>query len=942
MPAERAAGRGPNRLPLPPDLGVWRWSLLAAALLPLLSGCVYFNTYYNAQRYFRLAEKARSEQEVLGQPGGDAAGQRGGGRRGQETYQSLYEKAARRASIVLEKYPESDLVDDAMFLAGRALFWQSDYFYAARSFRDLENHFPDSEYYGEARLWRGRCLEAQGVYPEARSVYRELFEAGDGDLGARAGFRLGELAATEGDHVVAIDEYRAVLGRYPAAAIRAEAWLRLGEAELALQDEAYRDSALVAFARAAATDPSKEIAYRARLNRGRVLYDKGEVEAALAAYTDLLRQSEFRAYEGETRLLLGQYYWDRGLPAEALGEYERVRDDFPETDASAMALYHTGLLHLRQYGDRPRAQEYLEEVPKEKRDSEASRLAQDILGTMNQVDRLRRLVEQADSLEAAQADSATPATPDTAAAAAFETEVSAGAGVGTPPPPRRRPQSRAGGDPRGDMLANLFSIAELYRDALVLPDSAALFYGQIIQRFPDSTEMPRALYSLAWIELDMLHAPAAADPILRRLVDEYPETRHAQGARSLLGMAIAETAESRAAEEFARLEAPPPGQGRTAAQYLGQLDSLVTEYPATPTAARAAYLAAWTCENALGDTSAAAARYAEVLERFPSSPFSELIRRRREAEQAGVLAKLERTLHSLGEGLKSGERLTVLAIEPDSADTSSLARRFLGFALRAHRRGKLDSARELYEKVLEQRPTEARALFGLGDITWQRGYYEDAVDYLRQAIREGTSARARLEIVGAYYRLFAYHVRAGQADSANFYLREVIRRDRDNPEAAAVQDAYPRFAGAEPEDLELSALEEIQLEPPTSALLEPVQGAELTEPPVVRTSARAEYPDAAGGDSATVVLDVLIDEEGLPEGVAVFEGEPSFAAAAEAAARKYVFYPAEAQRGRLARVWVEIEIAVAPPAPGATTGQDSPPDMAAGGGVDAARRDDDP
>ena len=48
------------------------------------------------------------------------------------------DKALRKASVVLEKHPESDLVDDAMFLAGRVLFRLRDYAYGARSFQDLE------------------------------------------------------------------------------------------------------------------------------------------------------------------------------------------------------------------------------------------------------------------------------------------------------------------------------------------------------------------------------------------------------------------------------------------------------------------------------------------------------------------------------------------------------------------------------------------------------------------------------------------------------------------------------------------------------------------------------------------------------------------------------------------------------------------------------------
>lgn len=901
-----------------------RYSVVLPALLLTLSGCVYFNTYYNAQKHFRQAEKARLEAERERRPAkaatqrGDQPSRRRPSRTG-ESYHSLYEKALRGASVVLEKHPESELVDDAMFLAGRSLYWQSDYFYAARSFRDLEMHFPDSEYYDRARYWRGLCLEQQGIAVEARRVFEALFEEGIPGIGARAGFRLGELAAAEQDYLAAITEYRATLARYPGSRVRAETLLRLGEAHLGVDDEAHQDSALAVFAAVAAAGPDDKTSYRARLNRGMVLYELGRGDEALEVYTGLLRESRFREYEGETRLLLGRYYWDLRDLDRALSEYEQVRDDFPQTSESAMALYWTGMLHLREYGERLRGQEYLEEVPKENRNSEASLLAQEMLGTLNEVDRLRLLVARADSLNEADrlADSTAAATADTVAAAADTAAGDSAAGPTAAETGARRGRGR--GDPRENMLDNLFGVAELYRDKLVLPDSAAYFYDQIVERFPETPELPRALYSLAWIRLDMMGDADGAEPILRRLIDEFPETTHAQGARQLLGVSMAETAERLAAERFAAIEARPTQSVPSQSALVDGLDSLVAQYPQTPTAARAAYLAAWTCENALGDTAASRQRYAGVVERFPSSPFASLVRQRQQADEQGTVAKLERSLRSMGEGVKSGERLVTIAVEPDSADSASLGRKFLGFALRAHRAGRLQAAEELYESTLEQRPGDSRALYGMGDIRWRASYFEDAVDYLRQALRQGASGGEAAGMLGSYYRLFSYFVRSGQADSSNHYLREVLRRDRDNPDTASLLDEYPRFAGAEPEDLDMSVLEDLQVVPPESLLEIPVRGLGLAELPLVRTSVRPRYPASASGDSAVVVLDVLIDEEGLPESVAVFAGDEPYAGAAEEAARRYVFYAGEDGRGEPLRVWVELEIPVFPAAGSDTT-----------------------
>ena len=101
------------------------WLILLA--LAGSSGCVYFNTFYNAQKYFRQAEKERrvhEEQHASWELEEGAT----------EAYQvprpqkadQLYGQAARKASRVLEDYKESELVDDAMFLMGRSFYWRGE------------------------------------------------------------------------------------------------------------------------------------------------------------------------------------------------------------------------------------------------------------------------------------------------------------------------------------------------------------------------------------------------------------------------------------------------------------------------------------------------------------------------------------------------------------------------------------------------------------------------------------------------------------------------------------------------------------------------------------------------------------------------------------------------------------------------------------------------
>jgi len=867
--------------------------MLVIRLLLLLccssfAACVYFNTYYNAQKYFRQAEKARQkeEEDQVG-PGGE---RRSGRRRSSAQTNQLYDQAAHKASKVLEKYKESELVDDAMFLMGRAFYWQGDYLTAVRTFRDLETHFSDSEFYGRARYWRALCHEAQLMREEARTIYRALFDAGKGAVAPRAGHRLAEMAYEEEDYVAAIQEYRTTLEVFPQTALRAELWLRLGETLFALEDSSRYDEALDAFAQVLKAKPSPEVEYRARLNQGRVFYVRGDAEGALRAYTRLLEERRFRPFEGQTRILIGQYYQDRHLLEKALEEYEQVRDDFPQSPSAAMALYRTGLLYLREYGEAERAAEYFQEVGQERPGSEAAGLAQEMLGYLRQLEQLRSRIVQADSLAADSLARGLAPVATLVDTAAEDSLVLAQ----TP-----------------EVFEALFAVAEFYRDPerMAQPDSAIRYYQEISRRFPDSAQLPRVLYSVAWIHLEMQEDAEGARPYLERLIEAYPASEHANAARQQLGLEIQITAEELGAAEFERIEAIRLQDAAALEIYIPLLDSLSRKYPGTHVGAMAAYLAASSYEDVLGDSLEAGVRFQRVLEDFPDSRYARLVEERNQVRQAGLIAKLERSIKAVGGRLKPGEQIEILALEPDSLDSVSLARKHFGFGLRAHRRGVLKKAREHYELSLEQRLNQPETLHQLGNIMWEEGFFEDAVELYRQVLVFNPG------FLKSQYRLLEAYIAEGQVDSANHYLRQVVQKDRRNPEVEFLLQEYPDLNAEEnPEELDMRTLETLELSPPEEDLTLSFRNL-LSDLPLVRQIAEPVYPAGAPGDSARVVLDILVDKKGEVEEVEVFSGEEVFREEAAAAAREYLFYPAVQTGGEEVRVWVELVMPFQPPVP---------------------------
>ena len=260
--------------------------LLACCLA--ISACVYFNTFYNAKKSFREAEKERRKhEETYADWAFDRTGPELQRQRSMQADQ-LYDKAVRKASKVLDEYKESDLVDDAMFLIGRAYYWRGEYLNAQESFSDLETFFPSSPYFDQSRYWRARCLEEQRINGQAQSLYRVLFDEAEEKIAVQAGLHLAEMAHDREDYIAAIREYQATLEAFPKSAVRAQLWLRLGEALMALENPARLDEALAAFDEVLRADPSDDQKYRAQLNSGRTRYAMGAEDEALAIYVSLL------------------------------------------------------------------------------------------------------------------------------------------------------------------------------------------------------------------------------------------------------------------------------------------------------------------------------------------------------------------------------------------------------------------------------------------------------------------------------------------------------------------------------------------------------------------------------------------------------------------------------------------------------------------------------
>ncbi len=134
-----------------------------------LSGCAYYNTFYNVERKFTDAERERrqadrqtAQQSAAGTatqpattpPGGTPA-------RAQTAGADKYRKVIETSSKLLEYYPKSRWVDDALLVMGVSYYRLGDLPRAERKFTELMTLFPKSKHVTEAVIWKAQTLADQ-------------------------------------------------------------------------------------------------------------------------------------------------------------------------------------------------------------------------------------------------------------------------------------------------------------------------------------------------------------------------------------------------------------------------------------------------------------------------------------------------------------------------------------------------------------------------------------------------------------------------------------------------------------------------------------------------------------------------------------------------------------------------------------------------------------
>lgn len=440
---------------------------LASAVL--FGGCAYFNTYYNAKKFFDQASRNRP---VF--PDTVVAGQAESG---------LYQKAFDKFAYVIAKYPSSRWAPPSLYHMAEAAYKRGEYPKAQGLYQDVWNFYPGSKQADRARLGFALASWRSGEPERAKWILASVSGA-DTRSREMADYLSAFISQSIGDFAEAALQWERFFYQHPKGRFLNQAGYNRS---LCLMQQGDYAAAATELERLLAKRLKRDFRTQVRLLLALALEKSGRAAEALAAYRLLEKTATNPADQRSVALSIARMKASDLGPNQARVLYRQVADKYPRTEASASAYFLMAEL-WEQENVLDSAQAY---YTMSRQESPGSPVAEEALRAASDIAMLQALGNQT-----------------------------------------------ADGKSKEQNAAIQYLMAEHYLFQLNQPDQALERYGSVSSAYADLPIAAKALYASGWVYLRSKADTAAADSIFSLLVERYPRTRYANGARERLGMPL--------------------------------------------------------------------------------------------------------------------------------------------------------------------------------------------------------------------------------------------------------------------------------------------------------------------------------------------------------------------------------------------------------------------
>jgi len=310
-------------------------------------GCAYYNTFYNAQQYYKEAEKIRLQKEGKTIP---------------ITALDKYGKTIQKCQKVLSDYPESKFRTEAFLLMAKSKFYRKDYDLAIDDIRIVTQEGNENQI-EEAQYLRALCKWKKGNAQTGINELTILLNISPSkEIQSKCHLSLAEIAQELKDSDLAMSH---LLDGAKLTKSRDQKGVIYGRlAEMAFNKEDY-DIAKDSYANVITNSLSKEKIENAHLQLLKILRIQKNYKAASRKIKGMLTDDKFKRIAGNLELELVQLYRAQGEISEIETRLESIVNDYPRTPVSAEAYYLLGKIYTSQKWDLKKAKEYFDQVSKE-------------------------------------------------------------------------------------------------------------------------------------------------------------------------------------------------------------------------------------------------------------------------------------------------------------------------------------------------------------------------------------------------------------------------------------------------------------------------------------------------------------------------------------------------------------------------------------------------
>ena len=312
-----------------------------------LLSCAYFNTFYNAEQYFKRAEKIRLEKagETIPVSAVDS-----------------YSKVIEKSRLVLEEYPDTRYRKNALLLIGKAHFYRQEYRLAEATFQQFADEFGETHPF-EKVYWQAMVKWKQGKSQAAlETLTSNLVESLSNDQKAKVHLSISEILLELNEDKSALENLLNGAELTSDADQRGQIYYRISV--LAFDKKDY-ELALSANKNVIRYSLSKKRIEEANLQIVRIHRLLGNWDVVMSEIKSILIDDRFTRIHGNLELELVRLYQMQGKNDMAKNRLESIIKDYARSRNSAEAYFLLGEIAMNEDWDLEDADKKFSQVSKE-------------------------------------------------------------------------------------------------------------------------------------------------------------------------------------------------------------------------------------------------------------------------------------------------------------------------------------------------------------------------------------------------------------------------------------------------------------------------------------------------------------------------------------------------------------------------------------------------